>query len=150
MKRTLEERLRARLAFASAGCLEWAGGRDRDGYGRIWSAGLTLKTHRVAWALENGPIPPGMHVLHKCDNPPCCSAAHLFIGTHSDNVADKMAKGRFRGGPGAPPPRKLSAADEATIRERSLAGESQRALGREFNVSHKTVSSIVRRHSQGR
>jgi len=138
MKRTLEERLRARLAFASAGCLEWTGYRNRSGYGRIWGAGVSRYTHRAAWELENGLIPPGMHVLHKCDNRPCCSAEHLFLGTHSDNMADMTAKGRGQ-------PRKLSDADEATVRERWLAGETQQALGDEFGVDRATVSRIVHR-----
>lgn len=92
----VEERLRARLVLAPFGCLEWTGARDHDGYGRINSAGLRLRTHRVAWAHENGPIPSGMLVLHRCDNPPCCNPDHLFIGTNADNTADMMDKCRWR------------------------------------------------------
>jgi hypothetical protein len=79
------------------GCLLWAGITDIDGYGIIHSGtckGRNLRAHRVAWELTNGPIPAGMHVLHRCDNRPCIEPSHLFLGTQADNMADKKAKGR--------------------------------------------------------
>lgn len=76
------------------GCVEWTGGRDQLGYGRISIRGTTVRAHRLSWELKNGPIPAGMIVCHKCDNPPCINPDHLFIGTHRDNAADRFAKGR--------------------------------------------------------
>lgn len=35
-----------------------------------------------------------MVVCHKCDVPRCFNPDHLFVGTHADNVHDKIAKGR--------------------------------------------------------
>src|SRR6185436_8652420 len=52
----------------------------------------------IAWTEANGPIPNGMQVLHRCDNPPCVNPAHLFLGTQTDNMRDMTAKGRRRGG----------------------------------------------------
>lgn len=97
---SLAERLAAGLVRMPNGCLEWTGSiRATDGYGEISGRhGKTLRTHRVAWELAHGPIPEGLHVLHHCDNPPCCDAEKcLFLGTDADNSADKMAKGRNRG-----------------------------------------------------
>lgn len=75
-------------------CLEWAGSRNEHGYGSMRVDGKHVKAHRFAWEIENGPIPPGMSVCHKCDNPPCCNVDHLFIGTQGDNGQDMARKGR--------------------------------------------------------
>jgi hypothetical protein len=58
--------------------------------------------HRIAYELECGPVPEGMFVLHRCDNPPCVRVSHLFLGTRADNLADMRAKGRGVGGPNNP------------------------------------------------
>jgi hypothetical protein len=50
------------------------------------------------WEIATGPIPDGLYVLHRCDNPPCFNPDHLFLGTPMDNMRDKMAKGRHRFG----------------------------------------------------
>ena len=94
---SLMERLTAKLVRRPNGCLEWTG-LNHLGYGRISVANKTIATHRLAWELANGPIPEGICVCHTCDNPPCCDPAHLFLGTHADNVADKMDKGRHVSG----------------------------------------------------
>ena len=82
------------LVETPSGCSEWSGHRDRDGYGITSVCGKAVRAHRLVWMLTTGPIPKGMHVLHRCDNPPCCQITHLFLGTNADNVADKIAKGR--------------------------------------------------------
>lgn len=75
-------------------CWEWTGSRMPSGYGRIAFNGRQEYTHRLAYELTNGPIPDGMCVCHTCDNPPCCNPAHLWLGTMTDNIADRHAKGR--------------------------------------------------------
>lgn len=88
----------------SEGCWEWQGER-RPGafcYGRFeqYLDGeiLRVAAHRMAWTLEHGPIPQGLCVLHRCDNPPCVRPDHLFLGTMADNTHDMMAKGRAKFG----------------------------------------------------
>jgi hypothetical protein len=58
------------------------------------SRNKVIGAHRMAWELTNGPIPDGLCVCHKCDNPLCCNPSHHFLGTRADNVADMLAKGR--------------------------------------------------------
>lgn len=84
-------------------CWLWTANRLPKGYGVInvgGRAGSQQLAHRVSWELHFGPIPDGLWVLHRCDNPPCVRPDHLFLGTVQDNVDDMVTKGRanFRGG----------------------------------------------------
>ena len=90
----IEEKLRERSVEMPNGCIEWVGGRSTRGYGYVSVLGKSMKTHRAAWQIANGPIPEGLLICHKCDNPPCINPDHLFLGTYTDNNRDKAQKGR--------------------------------------------------------
>jgi hypothetical protein len=77
-------------------CLVWTGAATQKGYGQLTVEQEHWLTHRLSWTLHHGP--PPRWVLHTCDNPPCVNPEHLFDGSCADNNADKMAKGRWRGG----------------------------------------------------
>lgn len=84
------------------GCWEWTANRHRRGYGRFHAcvnpdgSNRQVLSHRFSWELTNGPIPDGMCVLHRCDNPPCVNPDHLFLGTQGDNITDMVSKQRNR------------------------------------------------------
>lgn len=91
-----EWRFWTKVLPVDSGCWEWQGHRLPKGYGHF--RGLTaknVKAHRFAYELLVGPIPDGLRVLHRCDNPPCVNPVHLFLGTDKDNSDDKIAKGRY-------------------------------------------------------
>lgn len=75
-------------------CVEWTGARGRGGYGVRSFEGKFWRVHRLAWTQAHGPIPKGLVIRHKCDNPPCYNPDHLILGTHADNVRDKIERGR--------------------------------------------------------
>lgn len=74
-------------------CWLWTAAKRKTGYGLFYIR-RAHGSHRIAWAMDKGPIPDGLCVCHRCDNPPCCNPAHLFLGTYADNNHDKEIKGR--------------------------------------------------------
>lgn len=79
---------------AANGCLEWTGARSTAGYPYAVFDGRNQVVTRLVWAALNGPIPPGMVICHRCDNPPCINPEHLFLGSSADNIHDMIQKGR--------------------------------------------------------
>lgn len=80
-------------------CWRWTASTTSFGYGQLnpgWRNAAPVRAHRVSWEIHNGPIPAGLDVLHRCDNPPCSNPDHLFLGTALDNMRDMIAKGRAR------------------------------------------------------
>jgi hypothetical protein len=146
----------------SGECWVWTASKMPDGYGQIGVEGHRPKrAHRVSWELHFGPIPPGMLVLHRCDNPPCVRPDHLFLGTSRDNTLDMVGK-RRHGSQRYPerlpsgvnhwrhrPDRQRLTDDQVkSIRTRYAAGGvSLVALAREYHVSEASIRMIVKRKS---
>lgn len=76
------------------GCWEWSRTKNNFGYGMMGVSTDAILVHRYSWMHHYGEIPDGLIVCHKCDNPSCANPEHLFLGTHKDNVHDKISKGR--------------------------------------------------------
>jgi hypothetical protein len=122
-------------------CWIWNASTNAKGYGTFKVAGTLHLAHRVAWEMENGPIPSDMDVLHSCDNRPCCNPYDcLFLGTHQDNMDDRERKNRGYMKKGEMHPRhKLTDAQVEDIRSSPL---SHAELSRQINISAQYISRI--------
>lgn len=94
-----EKLIRRCVRDESTGCLIWAGGGDKDGYGKVWHDRKSIPAHRARWLDEHGELPDKpLQILHTCDRPPCTELTHLYVGTQKKNMEDKMKRGRWKGG----------------------------------------------------
>lgn len=120
------------------GCWNWTAARDLHGYGALRVAGRVVGAHRHSYALANGPIPPGHHVLHHCDNPACVRPDHLFLGSRAENMGDMVRKGRQAKGE-RNGQAKLTAEQVGEIRSSDLP---QFRLADIYGVSNQQISLI--------
>ena len=99
VRRSILERFSA-LYDPTSGCWQWLGILDDKGYGRLnvgYGDNKAIRlAHRIAYELYVGPIPYGLSVCHRCDNPRCVRPAHLFAASQGDNIRDMWTKGRAK------------------------------------------------------
>jgi len=123
-------------------CWNWLGPINGYGYGWFSALGERKLVHRVML----GDIPKDKLACHTCDNRKCGNPSHLYAGTHKENTADMVKRGRqskLHGEKGANS--KLSALQVEEIRDRLSAGAKQVTLAREFGVNDSTISRIKTR-----
>lgn len=120
-------------------CWNWTAGISTGsmGYGTFVNEdGKREYAHRYAFRKAHGFIPKGKDVLHRCDNPRCANAAHLFPGSDKTNCADKIAKGRQRS--------RLKPFEVTSLVRRFLLGEAMKILSEFFHVSERAIRDILR------
>lgn len=128
----------------SDACWVWRGAQNGRGYGAVGVNGRMQGAHRIAYTLTYGPIPAGLLVCHRCDNPPCVRPEHLFIGTYKDNTQDAWLKGRPLGKPrGTQGPSKITFAAAQEIRALHAAGVSGMELSRRYGVKPSVVYPLL-------
>lgn len=123
-------------------CWNWKSAKNKQGYGMICIDRKGVLAHRVAYSIFKGEIPPGMCVMHTCDNPSCCNPYHLRTGTVLENNADRHQKNRSGGGSSrgiSNPQNKLTEHDVMTIYR---SGDSLSKIAQKFGISISTASDI--------
>lgn len=133
------------------GCWLWLGHLIK-GYGSFHTPTKRHTAHRLAYELLVGPIPDGLYLCHRCDNRKCVNPAHLFIGTHQDNMRDMRSKGRskhsFWGRDTASGSKnnraKLSEPDVVAIRNSAM---TNREVADAYRLDMSTVHDLRARHT---
>jgi hypothetical protein len=117
----------------NTGCWLFIGSLGSNGYGKLKGvrARTTIMAHRYSWEAHNGPIPRGLFVLHRCDQPSCVNPDHLFLGTHVDNMTDMVKKGRQRQRP-ITPEKKAALLADCLVKSISV-------LVSEYSISNRTI-----------
>ena len=117
-------------------CWDWSGSKLKgSGYGRLNVAGKVEFAHRLSWEIHRGCIPSGMWVLHTCDNPPCSNPDHLYLGNHTQNVADRQDRGRTNAILDVDKVRQITTA--------LLKGEPRLDVAKRFGVTRSTVNAVA-------
>ena len=124
-------------------CWEWKRWSIKPGYGRMQVKDKMVMTHRLSYELYIGPIPVGLDVLHRCDNPPCWNPFHLWLGTDLDNSRDCVAKGRNVRGEAV----NLHKLTDADIRAIRADPRTTLELGPLFGVHPSQISRIKTRRT---
>lgn len=131
----------------SGNCWVWIGSVNGDGYGQVKRNGKAFMVHRLAWEFRHGKLPKGIKVLHSCDNPPCVTDSHLFLGTAQDNVDDCIKKGRRRYARGEQHYNaKLSEGEVETIRNACRNGATKtivERLSKRFKVHPGHIRNVA-------
>lgn len=126
----------------NSGCWLWYGSYNEYGYGRTTIDGHKY-AHVASWEYHNGPVPIGLHVLHKCDVAPCVNPDHLFLGTFQDNMRDMVAKGRNSDRRGELCP--TARLTESDIQQIRASKETQETLAERYGVARGHISQIQTR-----
>ena len=132
--------------FSAEGCWIWPKSVDSCGYGRVYLNDERKKTknftvHRVSWELKNGPIPKGRSICHKCDTPRCFNPDHLFLGTHKDNMQDRVLKNRTPRGE-KHPMSLVTAEMSRQIISLAAAGVRTIEIAKRFGISENTARKV--------
>jgi len=80
-----EDRFWNKVRAMPSGCWKWTAATNGWGYGRFRWRGSMTTTHRIAYELLIGPVPPGLDLDHLCRNRICVNPNHMEAVTHREN-----------------------------------------------------------------
>jgi len=137
------------VPFKKNECWEWNAFKNKKGYGQIMYRDLgNVAAHRFSYLLFVGDFEQKKIICHKCDNPSCVNPNHLFVGTHGDNMRDKIKKGRAKN-----PPLNLGVKHHLSkvnpdivkeIRYLFSQGATQTSLATKFSLHISSMHNICR------
>ena len=96
--------------------------------------------HRVLYHLFVAPVPAAKDVLHRCGTRQCVNPRHLYIGTHRDNMRDRLLQGHH-------PNAHLTAREVKRIRRLATLGYGLTEISRRVKVSKQHAWKIIHYHA---
>lgn len=145
---SMATRIKSKVNVTKNGCWNWLGSYRKSGYGKMNVGSTTdgsrhtVTVSRASYETFVGPIPPGLVVCHKCDNPKCVNPDHLFVGTFKDNFDDMVAKGRQRLARGT----RIASAklDNQKVRQIRKSSLTVRELSEKYGVDTTTIRHVLK------
>jgi len=140
------DRFNAKVDYReSSECWNWKASTG-SGYGKIKFGPKYVGAHRLMYQMFYGPIPQGLFVCHRCDNPKCVNPRHLFVGTNSENIQDAISKGRTwrSNNQGEHNPRAtLTESDVLDIRRKRKQGLSFATINKDYPVGRTAIQDCA-------
>lgn len=120
-------------------CWIW---KDSNTYGTVRINGKKYKSHRLMCQVHHKVDVTGLCVLHSCDNPRCINPNHLRVGTHQENMQDRVLRNRGGNLKGSNNGRALLNEDDVVfIRKSKLQTKELMSM---YGISKVTICGIRR------
>ncbi len=120
----------------SGECWEWTGSKLRQGYGNFKVTGEAYLAQ--TFVLYQEQKRPMYFMCHSCDNPSCVNPRHLWLGSNSDNMSDRVSKNRQVRGEAV----SGSRLTEKIVREILESDESDKVICERLQIDPRRVSDI--------
>jgi len=133
----------AAIEAATDDCILWPYGLHPSGYPTARDAtGVYKPTRRVCERTHGMPPTAKHHAAHLCGNRRCINGRHLTWATAKENDAHKDIHGTralYR-----PARQRLTVEQARSVKQRVANGEYRSHVGRDFGISGRAVTKIVR------